>query len=263
MKMMNKRYNIILVVVTIVIIGLITLFFCFKNEKVNILTRYNPKTKEIYKMRYFIRNGDTIIQGKAIIYNEKGIKVAEGNFVNNVLKGNYISYFNNGNIKSILYKKDNKITEETTEYYPNGKVKRYIMFDPFGLEAFIARYDEKGNIKSCDGYPLMEIYQYPIAHKKQFNIKINQYLKVGSVLKHNYLIANIPNAKRSLKIENISIDSANVKRKIISKPATNIYVEEILTKKGKNTIRAIIQYVFNDNLTPVLNDTISFDVEVH
>jgi hypothetical protein len=62
--MMNKRYNIILVVVTIVIIGLITLFFCFKNEKVNILTRYKPKTKEIYKMRYFIRNGDTIIQGK-------------------------------------------------------------------------------------------------------------------------------------------------------------------------------------------------------
>ena len=61
----------------------------------------------------------------------------------------------------------------------------------------------------------------------------------------------------------MSIDNAKVKRITKKIEPRQIDVKEVLTKKGKNTIRSIVKYEFNDNLTPIINDTISFDVEVH
>lgn len=124
-------------------------------------------------------------------------------------------------------------------------------------------FDEYGNVKNYKGYPLMEIYQYKISNKEQFKTKTNQMLKIGDLLKYQYLIANIPTTKRIFKIENIGLDNTRVQRAIRQNPPIGIDVEEILTQKGINTIRAIVQYKFNDKKKTVINDTVSFEVEVH
>jgi hypothetical protein len=260
---MNNRKKVLafIILLAISILGVV----CFYNNKnaVHILKEYNSKTKATDISEYFIRENDTIFQGKFTRYNEKGIKIAEGQFLNNEPVGKTYYFYEDGKLKSIYYKKNSKITEEVTEYYPNGKVKRYIMFDPFGLEAFIARYDEQGFIKSYEGYPLMEIYQYPIANMDRFRIKTNQFLKVGDILKHKYLIANIPNAKRSFSLELLGSDRLKNLRTVDSISIVQKDYGERLTKKGINKIRAIVQYEFNNKERTVIKDTVSFEVDVH
>jgi hypothetical protein len=258
MKNKNK-----IIITIILLIGLIAIYYYFKDEKIEVLKEYSSSGKLIGTNEYYLRKGDTILHGKFINYNKDGIKIAEGNFVNGHIKGKCLYYYDDGELESICHRKDSKITEEITEFYPNGKVKRYIMFDPFGLEAFIVRFDDQGIMKNYEGYSIMEIYQYPIAHKERFNIKEEQYLKVGDTLKHSYLVANIPNAKRSFTIENVGIDNAKVKRITKKNEPCQIDVKEVLTKKGKNTIRSIVKYEFNDKVTPVFTDTLSFDVDVN
>jgi hypothetical protein len=136
------------------------------------------------------------------------------------------------------------------------------MYDEQGKEVFIIYFDEKGATK-YDGYFQIETYQYKFANKKQFNITKDQNLKVGDTLKYSYLIANIPNSKRIFKIENINIDNSKVKRILKYVPPAQIDVEELLTKKGKNVIRSIVQYKFNDKVTPVFTDTLYFEVKVN
>jgi hypothetical protein len=260
---MKKNRNKIILIIVCVLVGYTVFFFYNKSEKVYVLKEYDSKTKITGTNEYVIRDGDTIFHGKFINYNVQGTKIAEGNFINGHIKGKCFFYYDNGKIETVEYRKIDEILKESFEYYPNGKIKRYIMFDPFGLEAFIARYDEKGNLKNHEGYSLMEIYQYPIAHKEQFKIKTNQYLRVGDKLKYCYIVANIPNAKRSFKIENLSVDNSKVKRTQKNIIPNQINIEEILTKKGKNTIRSIVRYEFNDKVTPVFTDTLSFEVNVN
>ncbi|QYS92429.1 hypothetical protein JJC04_08320 [Flavobacterium covae] len=107
------------------------------------------------------------------------------------------------------------------------------MYDDFGKSFFIIYYNEKGNVTKYKGYPQLETYQYKFSHPEQFKIKEQQYLKVGDKLKYSYLIANIPNAKRSFKIENISVDNSKVKRTLKHIEPCQWDVEEILTKKAK------------------------------
>lgn len=92
---------------------------------------------------------------------------------------------------------------------------------------------------------------------------MSKNLKVGDTLKYGYIIANIPNTKRSFKIENLGIDNSKVKRTQKHILPAEIDVEEVLTKKGKNTIRSIARYEFKDNITPVYNDTLIFHVNVY
>ena len=261
--MMNSKRKTILILLVVLLVTIGGIYFYKSSNYSGVLKEYNSKGVLVGSNEYVIKNGDTILHGQFISYNTHGIKISEGNYVNGYIKGKCIYYYDNGKIETIQYRKKNKIKEETTEYYPNGKVKKYIMSDPFGLEAFIARYDEQGIIKSYEGYPLMEIYQYPIAHKERFKVKINQYLKVGDILKYRYLIANIPDVKRSFKIENISIGNSKVKRTLKYIIPTQINVEEVLIKKGKNVIRAVVKYAFDDKIIQPLNDTISFDVYVN
>ncbi|OMQ10976.1 hypothetical protein BXU01_11605 [[Flexibacter] sp. ATCC 35103] len=137
------------------------------------------------------------------------------------------------------------------------------MYDDFGILDFLIRYDKLGNIKSYEGLPLIEIHQYKIANPEEFKTKIEQHLKVGDTLKQQYLIANIPNAKRSLKIENLDIDNTKAKRTFKKTSQTGIEVKELLIKKGINTIRAVVKYEFNDKDKTVINDTISFKIQVN
>lgn len=256
----NKKYKIVLFVLGIL---LLVVYFYLKENKNNVLKRHDSKTNLDGVYEYKIHNKDTVFHGKFTQYNENGIKKAEGNFVNGHIFGKCIYYFDNANIESVHFRKNSQITIESIWNYPNGKIRKYLKYDDFGMSSFIIYFDEQGNIKDYKGYPIMEIYQYKIANKERFKVNINQYLKVGDILKHKYLIADIPNAKRVFKIENIGIDSTKIKRKFIKKPPVEIDIEEILIKKGVNKIRATVQYQFNDIKKTVINDTIRFEVNVN
>lgn len=259
---MNKKYK-ILIGLSIIIIGLASIYFYSRGEKVYTLKKYYPDTKQTDISQYVIRNGDTVFHGKYISYNEKGNKISEVNFVDGDIKGKCIYYFNNGQIESIQFKTNSKITQEGIWNNPNGKIRQYALYNPAGECIFTVYYDKDGVVGSYNGHPQIEVYQYKFSHKKQFNIKTDQYLKIGDILKYKYVIANIPNAKRSFKIENLNIDNSKVKRTLKQVLPAQIDVEEALTKKGKNTIRSIVSYEFNDSITPILKDTLSFDVNVN
>lgn len=262
-KIMTKKVRIILLVVVVIFVGFIATYFYTKDEKVNTIKTYNSETKVTNLLHYVIREGDTIIHGKSIYYNQKGDKINQNNWVNGKIKGESISYYENGNIESITYMKSSEIRIEAIWNYSNGNIERYIMYDDIGDPAFIMFFDEQGNVKNYDGLPLIETFQYKIAHKKQFKIKTNQYLKIGDTLKYKYLIANIPKAHRNFKIKLLDSGNKKIKRIITKIPPIEINVNEILTKKGVNTFRATVEYKFDDKYKTVINDTISFDVEVH
>ena len=258
-KIMNKKY----IIGISFLIGIIILVFCLKKQDAKILYDYYPNSILASQYEYIVVNKDTLLHGKFVRYNKKGDKIAEGNFKNGEPIGKIIYYFDNGIIESILYRKNSKIVEESIDNFQSGKIMRYTSYDDFGMSAFIIRFDENGNVENYKGYPLMETYQYKIANKQKFKIKTNQVLKVGDTLKYHYLIANIPIAKRSFKIENLDVDNSKVKRVFTQIPPTGINVKEVLTQKGTNTIRAIVKYEFHDKEKTIINDTISFSVNVN
>lgn len=258
---MKTKYKILLIVISVILLGLIVFNFCFKDEKLRTLKRYYPDSKETYVYKYIVRNGDTILQGDVIVYNKKGIKVAKGNLINNVTKGEFIYYYDNGKIESKKYVLDNKKNAEYLWNYPNGKIEKYVFFNDLGEPYFIISYDEKGPTQ-YEGPTIKNIYHKNFNSKKHDNIQDDQYFKVGDTLIHQYLVANIPNAKRSFTVENVGSDNVKVKRAITAIPPTTIDVKEILTKKGKNTIRTVVKYEFKDDIMPAINDTLSFDVNV-
>jgi len=251
----------ILIIISIVTIVLLALYFYLKNEKVYTLNKYSPEGKLLGTNEYVIRNGDTIFHGKAIEYNEKGNKIAEGQFVDDYLKGKCIFYYDNGKVETIQFT-NGKITEESFYYDQNGSLESYKMYNALGKTTFTINFDKKG-VTKYEGNPVFELYEYSLTDKAKYNIKVDQVFKVGDTLKCKYLVANIPNTKRTFKIQNISVDNEKVKRTITKKPSTGINVEEVLTKKGVNTIRAIFEYKFNDKVTPTLTDTLSFKVTVN
>ncbi|MCV9930538.1 hypothetical protein OIU83_22955 [Flavobacterium sp. LS1R49] len=257
-----KIYKITLLMLFVVIVGFLIIFFSYNDEKIYVLKKYDSKTKKTITMEYLLKNGDTVFHGKCNYYNENGRKISEGNFVNGHVVGKVTNYYDNGKIESIIYYKTNEIKEESTYYSSIGLIEKYIIYNDLGNPSFKINYSNR-SVRSYDGHPLLEIYQYKFSHKKQFNIQTNQTLSVGDTLKYKYLLAEIPYSKRTFKIENLSIDNTKVQRIIKKKFPVGIDVDEVLTKKGVNTIRAIVKYEFNDEIVPILNDTISFEVNVN
>ncbi|WP_236937442.1 hypothetical protein [Flavobacterium columnare] len=253
-KIVNFFYFILLVGV---------LSSCKSENKRGILKTYYPKEMCTVFCEYIIKNNDTVLDGKFIVLKNNGKKIKSGSYKNGKQTGLIFFYFENGNIKSIDNRDGDKFNLETIFNYESENVERYILYDDFGKSFFIIYYNEKGNVTKYKGYPILETNQYKFSHPEQFKIKEQQYLKVGDKLKYSYLIANIPNAKRSFKIENISVDNSKVKRTLKHIEPCQWDVEEILTKKGKNTIRSMVKYEFKDKVTPVFIDTLSFDIEVH
>lgn len=247
----------------ICILFLILYTSCNQEEaKVNVLKSYFPKDKQIVYSEYIVKNGDTILDGNYKVYTHEGKKVKSGKYKNGKSIGAVIFYYDNGIIETIENNYNNKFRDVVFNH-TNGKTERYELYDNYGNLNFIINFDSLGNIINYKGFSIMEIYQYKYANKKQFDIKEDQHLKVGDDLKYRYILANIPNVKRSLKIENLSIGNSNVKRTIKETEPCQIDVEEVLIKKGKNTIRSIVRYEFNDKITPVFTDTLSFDVDVN
>ncbi|MCV9931438.1 hypothetical protein OIU80_04025 [Flavobacterium sp. LS1R47] len=222
---MKKKY---MIVVFNVILGLIVLFFYSNYKKAYTLKEYSPDIKHEKEIsEYVIKNGESVLHDKLVRYNEKG----------------------------------NEVVEERIDNFPSGKIMRYTSYDDSGIQAFTILYDEKGNVENFKGHPLIETYQNKIASKRRLKEDVNQYLKVGDTLKHHYLIANIPNAKRTLKIENI--DNTNAKRTLKKTSQIGIEVKEVLIKKGINTIQTVVNYKFNDKEKTSITYTESFEVEVH
>lgn len=255
---MKKIYIIVLAV----LIGLIVLFFYFNDEKVHIFKEYSPSGKLIGTNEYVIRNGKPIQQGKFVKYNEKGVKIAEGQFLENEPNGICKYYYDNGKIKSVSYRKNSKVDLETTYYNQEGSIRKYGMCNDIGEPKFIIEFNQK-IVTNYDGYVIYPVNQYKLNRGKQIEITLKDTLKVGDVIKYEYLLANIPNTKRTFKIETEGVDNSKIKRTITKEAPTRIIVEEVLTKKGLNRIKAITQYTFDDNVTRVKNDTVYFDVEVH
>ncbi|OXA92510.1 toxin-antitoxin system YwqK family antitoxin [Flavobacterium hercynium] len=254
---MKSKFLIILIVS-----GLIAVFLYFRDEKVYALKKYNAEGQLLRTNEYVLRNGDTIFHGKFTRYNEKGIKISEGKFVDNEPNGNCFYYYDNGKLESVFYRKNSEINLECTYYNQNGLMDKYIMCDSLGKTAFIIKFNDKV-VKMYDGYSIWPIDQYKLVNNKQYGIKTVDILKIGDTIRYNYLVANIPYAKRTFKIETVGADNSKAKRIIKSKLPTEIIVEEVLTKKGLNRIQIVAQYQFEDKVTPTLNKVVSFDVYVN
>lgn len=251
-----------IIIILVLLVGFVCIYSYFKNERIRTLNEYSPAGKLVGTNEYVIRNGDTIMHGKFVNYNESGIKISEGQFIDNEPNG-LCYYYNENGVKEVVhYRKNSQITLESTFYNEKGFIEKYVVYDDLGKSSFIITFDEKG-VREYNGYPVLETYQYKYANKEKFNITEDQYLKAGDTLKYSYIVANIPNTKRSFIIENIGIDNAKVKRIMKNIPPTQIDVKEVVTKKGKNTIRSIVKYEFSDNVTPIFTDTLSFDVNVN
>lgn len=254
---MKKQY----IIAIVALVGIIALFFYFKDEKADIYKEYSPSGKLISTNEYVIRYGDTILQGEFVSYNKKGIKVAEGQYVDNKPNGICSYYYDNGKIESVHYRKNSKIDLEITFYNLNGLIYKYVMFNDVGEPKFVIDFDRKA-VTKYDGYATYPVNQYKLNNGKQIEFTLKDTLKVGDIIKYDYILANIPYTKRTFKIETVGIDNSKIKRTITKKAPTSIIVEEVLTQKGLNRIRAITKYTFNDKVTRVKNDTVSFDVNV-
>ncbi|WP_375605342.1 toxin-antitoxin system YwqK family antitoxin [Flavobacterium davisii] len=261
LKKPTKRNKLLLLAVILLILVITNIYFYNKEDKIYILKEYSVKGKLIGTNEYIIRNGDTIFQGKFINYNERGIKISEGQFINNEPYGICKYYYDNGKIESVYFRENSKINLESFAYYPDGKIKQYRMYSDFGAPLHTTNFDKDGVTGSYNGRPHFEIHLHKIANHQYKQIK-NSFT-LGETLKYSYIIANIPKTKRSIKIENISVDNSKVKRTLKHIEPCQWDVEEVLTKKGKNTIQSIVKYEFKDKVTPVFIDTLSFDIEVH
>lgn len=259
---MKTKNKITLLILSIIIIGLIIFNKTSNDKKVYVLKEYSKTGKLLKTHEYILSNGDTILEGKFINYNEKGIKIAEGKFINNEPNGVCSYYDNNGKIESVYYRKNTKVNLECIYYDKKGLINKYIMCDSLGKTAFIIRFGDK-IVKMYDGYSIWPVAQYKLINKRQIGIKTEDILKIGDTIRYSYLLANIPNAKRSFRIENSIGDNPKVKRIIKSKLPTEIIAEEVLNNKGINRIKIIAQYTFDDKVTPILNKEVSFDVNVN
>lgn len=233
------------------------MLFYSNKDKAYTLRISDPDTKETN----VFKDEDTIFNGKCLQYKRKGAKIAELNFVNGDRCGKSVYYFDNGKIKATHYMKNSKTIMESSLNYFNGKIKKYVLFDDLGKSAFIIYYDTHGNVENYKDLSFIEMYQYKIAHKEQFKTKTDQYLKAVDTLKYKYLLANRPNAKRSFNIEFAVSD--NTKRKITKNQPVGIDVKQILTEKGKNAIKAVVEYKFNDNKKTIIKDSVFFEVDVY
>lgn len=244
---------------------LITVFYsCKKEEKVNLVKYDFPEDKQVGYYEYIVNEvKDTILEGNFTIYNYEGKKISSGTNKNGKIAGQSTFYYDNGNIESINNRDNNQLDIDIVYYYRNGKVKRYSMFDELGNLTFFIYFDKQGNPKNYKGNCVVERYQYKIKYAEEFKIKSNQYLIVGDTLKYKYIVANIPNSKRSFKIENLSVDTLKVKRIIKKRHPIYIDVQEVLTKKGINRIQATAQYEFNDSKETVIKYTTFFEVKVN
>lgn len=245
----NAKFMLVAGAVSIAVI--IILFYLELNDKKGILKGYDGAGNLTSEFEFIVLDNDTIINGGFKKYNNKGTKIAEGQFVNDEPFGVCRYYDDSGNLEVVHFRKNSKVTLESTFYNSTGLLTKYVAYDNDGKPFFIIQFDEKGATRYDGNFQIA----VPPNH--------NRYLKVGDTLKYSYIVANIPNAIRNITIENVGVDKANIGRAIRKVEPCQIDVKEVMVKKGKNTIRSMVRYEFRDNMTPIFTDTLSIDVEVY
>ncbi|OWP82622.1 hypothetical protein BWK59_14890 [Flavobacterium davisii] len=262
-----------IIVVSIAISLIIGLSFYFINcenkaEQKYILKTYNSKGKLIDFYESVIKNGDTILNGKFINYNEKGIKISEGHFLNNEPYGNCIFYYENGVEEKRYFRKNSKINLESTYYNKNGILNRYVVCDENDVPIYVIQFDEVGVTRSS-GLLQVELFHHELNKnlydKDEFvkYIQKNNEYKVGDKIKFRFIYPNIPNAKKSYSIE---IENSKKKYKLTNIKYSKPFfydLEEKIQIKGRNKILSIVKYEFKDKVTPVFIDTLKFDIYVN
>lgn len=244
-----------------IILAIYSVYIYFKNNsEIKVLKEYNSKGQLIGTNEYIVRNYDTILNGKFIRYNDKGIKISEGRFSNNDVYGNCYYYNDNGKLKDVHFRKNKKITLESTFYDINENIEKYVMCDNLGRAIFLIKYENK-IVSKYNGYAIWPLKLFKLIRKKQIPIK-GDTLNVGDKIKYNFLIANIPYSNRKLKIETIGVDNSKIKRIVNYIKPNEVVIEEVLLNKGLNRIRTIVQYKFKDKETSIFNDTVTFDITV-
>ncbi|WP_347067849.1 hypothetical protein [Flavobacterium sp. WV_118_3] len=233
-----------------VFIILFGIFSCAKNKE-NIIRKFSFNDGILSEYEYVIKDGDTILHGKVNLFDINGNEIGNGIYKNGKLNGEYITYFKNGKFREIRHYENDTIVGDRIYNFENGKIRKYIYHDKKGEVAFIVRFDEKGNVQSYEGHPLVDI--------EYFGVKDLNSLKIGDTLKYGYILANIPTAKSSLRIKLLDFDNSITLRRIDSKRRNTIKVQELVVKKGKNSIRAILKNEFNDSLKTSIVDSLRFD----
>ena len=90
---------------------------------------------------------------KAILYNNKGIKIGEGSLNKKGQKsGKWILFYKNGRKKAEGFYKKNKRTKQWTFYYPDGKIEQKGFYKKNKVVKKWIHYSEKGNIDKIENY---------------------------------------------------------------------------------------------------------------
>lgn len=224
------------------------LFQCDVNKEKRKQLKRTDKNGEIEKFEYFISNNDTIIDG---IYEKKygnGNLKVKGGFKFNELHG-YLTFFKKNGHKEKTSLMDSGYKLETSLFDKKGKLNKYLLYDYEENLRFIISYSNKTVVK-YDGLPIFRA----LKDKGDINY-FNSEIKVDDVLIYKIVVANIPYAKRSIKV--ISNHRNNEIYLVYQNDSTLITVEDTNHEKGMYSIKYAVEYKFNDHVTPILSDTLA------
>lgn len=206
---------------------------------------------------YYLKNGDTILDGNFKIFNSEDNIKRSGKYTQNEFLGLYTDYHDNGHVECTRFRKSGKNIGEITWYRADQTIELYNFFDDLGNLNFFAKYDKLGTLESCEGKILFEIYQFKLrAQNKQ------KIYSLGDKVKYQFMFPNIPNTKRDFYYELLDYDNSKIERDVKKIEPVTLEIQEPAVKKGKNTIKAYITYTFTDERKITLSDTTSFDFYV-
>jgi antitoxin component YwqK of YwqJK toxin-antitoxin module len=94
---------------------------------------------------------DTLKEGKAIIYNASGVKIAEGEYKNNLENNKWTFYFNNSIIEETDYELG-QIHGVKKTYDKNGKIQSEALYKKGELHGIKKEFYENGEIYSTTEY---------------------------------------------------------------------------------------------------------------
>lgn len=236
----------------LLIVALCTMFSCAKQEIRGTVTHHFANQSGYGVFEYVLENNDTVLDGSYKVYDKANRLIKEGTNVNNEMHGPAKFYYPSGNVQSIRYYKHDKEIGEKTWYYPNGNPERYSFYDDLDNLNFFIIYDSLGKPEKWKGMILFETYQYKLAKENK-----NRY-KLGDEVEYHFMFPNIPDTEREFHFKLLDFENSKIDRTVEKIEPVTLVVKEKAVKKGRNTIKASIQYSFRDESNMVLSSSISF-----
>lgn len=239
----------IIIFISVVLVAFL-FYLMYINNKLFTSKEFDKNGNLITEVEYKKKAGKSILHGNFHEFSSKGVLITEGKFLNDVAYGIWKYYDDDGNLKSVKFRKNDTITLEAKLYNTTGTLKQYVFLSENNEAEFISNYDEKG-IRDLNGFTLGGI-----------NYEDKTY-KLGDEIKYDFLVANIPQAKRKVIIENLAKDNSKVNRKITREAPCKWIVNEKLMNKGINEVRIVVINEFDKStgIKPI-NDTLGFKINV-